>query len=72
MDVLRDECLAREISRNEKEAQAIEENWRQEYNNRLHSSLNYLSPAEFARHHCKKNGARQEKKTEESAGTLSF
>ena len=49
-DKLRDECLNREIFRNGQEAQAIVETWRQEYNNyRPHSSLGYLTPAEFAR-----------------------
>jgi len=37
-DKLRDECLNREVFRNGREAQAIVENWRQEYNNyRPHS-----------------------------------
>ena len=32
------------------------ENWRQEYNNyRPHSSLDYLTPAEFARQYYEKN-----------------
>lgn len=45
----RDECLNREIFRNEKEAQEVVENWRQEYNRiRPHSSLGYLTPEEFA------------------------
>ena len=49
-DKLRDECLNREVFRNGREAQAIVETWRQEYNNyRSHSSLDYLTPAEFAR-----------------------
>jgi len=49
-DKLRDESLNREIFRNGKEAQTIVETWRQEYNNyRPHSSLGYLTPAEFAR-----------------------
>ena len=52
----RDECLNREIFRNGREAQAFVENWRQEYNNyRLHSSLGYLIPAEFARRYYEKN-----------------
>ena len=40
------ECLNREVFRNGRQAQAIVENWRQEYNNyRPHSSLDYLTPA---------------------------
>jgi len=47
---LRDECLNREIFANLREAQAVVEAWREEYNNeRPHSSLGYLTPAEFAR-----------------------
>jgi len=46
---LRDECLNREIFRNGREAQEVVENWRREYNEfRPHSSLGYLTPAEFA------------------------
>ena len=46
-DKMRDECLNREVFRNGKEAQAIVENWRQEYNNyRSHSSLGYLTLAD--------------------------
>lgn len=45
----RDECLNREIFRNGREAQEVVENWRREYNEfRPHSSLDYLTPAEFA------------------------
>ena len=45
----RDECLNREIFRNGREAQEVVENWRREYNEfRPHSSLGYLTPAEFA------------------------
>ncbi len=55
-DKLRDECLNREVFRNGREAQAIVENWRQEYNNyRPHSSLDYLTPAEFTRQYYEKN-----------------
>lgn len=44
----RDECLNREIFRNGREAQEVVENWRREYNEfRPHSSLGYLTPAEF-------------------------
>ena len=55
-DKLRDECLNREILRNEKEAQTIVEAWRQEYNNyRTHSPPGYLTPAEFAKRYYEKN-----------------
>ena len=55
IDKLRDECLNREIFRNGKEAQVIVEAWRQEYNDyRPHSSLGYLTPAEFAQRHQEK------------------
>lgn len=56
IDKLRDECLNREVFGNGQEAQAIVENWRQEYNNyQPHSSLDYLTPAEFARIYYEKN-----------------
>jgi len=46
---LRDECLNREIFTSVLEAQEVVENWRREYNEyRPHSSLGYLTPAEFA------------------------
>jgi len=36
------------------------ENWRQEYNNyRPHSSLGYLTPAEFARRYYEKNRVKE-------------
>ena len=45
----RDECLSTEWFRNRREARAVIEQWRQEYNTqRPHSSLGYLPPAEFA------------------------
>jgi transposase InsO family protein len=45
----RDECLNMEVFANGKEAQMIVEAWRKDYNeNRPHSSLGYLTPAEFA------------------------
>lgn len=45
----RDECLNMEIFRNGREAQMVVENYRKEYNEvRPHSSLGYLTPAEFA------------------------
>jgi putative transposase len=71
-DKLRDECLNREIFRNGKEAQAIVEAWRQVYNNyRPHSSLDYLTPAEFARRYYGNNQAEAMQLTEK-AGSLSF
>ncbi len=55
-DKLRDECINREIFRNGKEAQIIVEAWRGEYNNYPpHSSLGYLTPAEFARRYYKRS-----------------
>jgi transposase InsO family protein len=46
---LRDECLNREIFANGAEARVIIENWRMEYNTqRPHSSLDNLTPVEFA------------------------
>ena len=72
-DKLRDECLNREIFRNGKEAQTIVETWRQEYNNyRPHSSLGYLTPAEFARRYYDKNQITEVKQPVEKAGSLSF
>lgn len=45
----RDECLNRELFRNTAEARQVVENWRREYNEfRPHSSLGYLTPAEFS------------------------
>jgi len=72
IDKLRDECLNREISRNGKEAQAIVENRRQEYNNyRPHSSLDYQTPGEFVRQYYEKNQV-EARSALETAGTLSL
>jgi len=72
-DKLRDECLDREVFRNDREAQAIVENWRQEYNNyRPHSSLGYLTPVEFAKRYYERNQVREVKQPVEKAGSLSF
>ena len=72
-DKLRDECLNREIFRNGREAQAIVENWRGEYNNyRPHSSLDYLTPAEFARRYYEKKRVTEVKQPVEKAGSLSL
>ena len=72
-DKLRDECLNREIFRNGKEAQTIVEAWRQEYNNhRPHSSLDYLTPAEFARLYREKNQVTEVNQPVEKAGSLSL
>ena len=72
-DKLRDECLNREIFRNGKEAQTIVEAWRQEYNNyRPHSSLDYLTPAEFSRRYYEKNQVKGVKQPLEKAGSLSL
>ena len=47
---LRVECLNREIFADLEEAQVVIEAWRHDYNTqRPHSSLNYLTPVEFAR-----------------------
>jgi len=72
-DNLRDECLNREVFRNGREAQAIVENWRQEYNNyRPHSSLDYLTPSEFARQYYEQNQAEEARQLTEIAGSLSL
>jgi len=50
----RDECLNMEIFSSLKEAQVVIEDWRCEYNEeRIHSSLGYLTPNEFAERHAK-------------------
>jgi len=73
IDKLRDECLNREIFRNGREAQVIVENWRQEYNNyRPHSSLDYLTPSEFARRYYEKTRVTEVKQQVEKAGSLSL
>jgi len=72
-DKLRDECLNREVFRSGREAQAIVANWRQEYNNyRPHSSLDYLTPAEFARRYYEKNQEKEAMQSRQVAGSLSF
>jgi len=72
-DKLRDKCLNREVSRNGGEAQAIVEAFRQEYNNyRPHSSLGYLTPAEFAWRYYEKNQIKGVKQPVEKAGSLSL
>src|SRR5678816_922942 len=48
-DKLRDECLNRELFGNLREARAILESWRLEYNERRpHSALGYRTPNEYA------------------------
>ena len=72
-DKLRDECLNREMFKNGKEAQSIVEAFRLEYNNyRPHSSLDYLTPAEFAERYYQKNQAKEVRQLKEMAGSLSF
>ncbi len=72
-DKLRDECLNREMFNNGKEAQIIVEAFRLEYNNyRPHSSLNYLTPAEFARRYYEQSQEKQAVQSLEKAGSLSF
>jgi len=47
---LRDECLNMNMFENINEARVVINQWREEYNEfRPHSSLNYLTPGEFAR-----------------------
>jgi putative transposase len=72
-DKLRGECLNCEIFQNGKEAQAIVEAFRQGYNNyRPHSSLDNLTPVEFARRYYEKKRAQEVKQPVETAGSLSF
>jgi|TARA_B110000196_G_C21072078_1_gene628002 putative transposase len=48
-DKLRDECLNMELFTDGHQAQQVIEHWRREYNEqRSHSSLNYMTPADFA------------------------
>lgn len=48
----RDECLNMEIFRNMAEAKTVVEIWRRDYNEfRPHSSLGYMTPAEFSLRH---------------------
>ena len=56
-----------------KEAQTIVEAFGQEYNNyRPHSSLGYLTPAEFARRYYGRSEEKQAIQLTEKAGSLSF
>ena len=72
-DKLRDECLNREVFRNGREAQVIVETWRGEYNNyRPHSSLGYLTPAEFARRYYGNKQAGEAEQSRVKAGSLSL
>lgn len=49
IDKLRDECLNTELFTTGREARDVTEIWRREYNElRPHSSLDYMTPAEFA------------------------
>jgi len=49
------------------------EAFRQEYNNyRPYSSLDYLTPVEFAKRYYKRNKEKQAIQTREKAGSLSF
>ena len=51
-DKLRDECLNLELFTDGHQAQQVVEHWRKEYNEqRSHSSLNYMTPADFAKHY---------------------
>jgi putative transposase len=63
----RDECLSLEWFRSRAEAKVIIEQWRRHYNEvRPHSSLGYLTPAEFAAV-LKEQGARSEQATGRTA-----
>jgi putative transposase len=63
----RDECLSLEWFRSRAEAKVIIEQWRRHYNEvRPHSSLGYLTPAEFAAG-LKEQGARSEQATGRTA-----
>lgn len=55
-DKFRDECLNMHLFTDGRHAQEVVEAWRNEYNEqRPHSSLNYMTPAEFAAH-CRNSG----------------
>jgi len=55
-DKFRDECLNMHVFHDGRHAQEVVEAWRREYNEeRPHSSLNYMTPAEFAAH-CRNSG----------------
>ena len=63
----RDECLSLEWFRSTAEAKVIVEEWRRHFNEvRPHSSLGYLTPAEFAAR-LKEQGARSEQATGRTA-----
>ncbi|MCP4638914.1 MAG: transposase [bacterium] len=52
----RDECLNMRVFTDGRHAQNVIEHWRNEYDElRPHSSLNYMTPAEFAAH-CRNSG----------------
>ena len=55
-DKFRDECLNMHVFTDGRHATEVVEAWRNEYNDeRPHSSLNYMTPAEFAAH-CRNSG----------------
>jgi len=55
-DRFRDECLNMHVFLDGRHAQEVVEAWRNEYNEEHpHSSLNYMTPAEFAAH-CRNSG----------------
>lgn len=55
-DKFRDECLNMHVFTDGRHAQEVIEAWRNEYNDeRPHSSLNYMTPSEFAEH-CRNSG----------------
>jgi hypothetical protein len=66
------ECLAI-LAKRHIGSQDVIEQWRKEYNNyRPHSSLDYLTPAEFARRYYEKNQEKEAMQSRQVAGSLSF
>ena len=64
----RDECLNMEIFASLKEVQIVIEDWRCEYNeNRIHSSLGYLTPKEFAERHAKADSLNSSQEAEDKS-----
>jgi len=69
---LRDEMLDREEFQTLPQAQALLENWRQEYNEqRPHGSLGYQTPEAFAQS-CRRGTQRADRRAEPSSATLRY